>query len=98
MDEDDLKREIESPLAGDDNTPFSPADDVLDDETGDPFDRELEEELDKTHPATDTNIQPEEAYDEGESGAAEASEPNQTDTVIHYKPQKDSEQDGRPIQ
>lgn len=32
--------------------------------------------LDDTHPATDTNMQREELYDEGVSGAAEASDPN----------------------
>jgi hypothetical protein len=32
--------------------------------------------LDDTHPATDTGIQPEEEYDEGLSGAAEAEEPH----------------------
>lgn len=31
--------------------------------------------LDDTHPATDTNIQQEELYDEGLPGAAEVSEP-----------------------
>jgi hypothetical protein len=36
--------------------------------------------LDDTHPATDSNIDPTEQYQEGLSGAAEASEPNQPAT------------------
>jgi hypothetical protein len=48
--------------------------------------------LGSTHPATDTNIELEEWYDEGLSGAAEASEPNANDKVIRYhkrrKPKK----------
>ena len=42
--------------------------------------------LDSTHPSTDSNIQLEELYDEGLSGAAEAEEPNARDTVIGYNP------------
>lgn len=42
--------------------------------------------LDSTHPSTDSNIQLEELYDEGLSGAAEAEEPNARDTVVGYKP------------
>lgn len=43
-------------------------------------------ELNVEHPATDTNIQPEEQYDEGASGAAEAVEPNAGNAVEDYNP------------
>lgn len=46
--------------------------------------------LSSTHPATDTNIQLEELYDEGVSGAAEAGEPNVEDEVIGYTPRRDN--------
>ena len=42
--------------------------------------------LDSTHPSTDSNIQLEELYDEGLSGAAEAEEPNAQDSVVGYSP------------
>lgn len=48
-----------NPLPQDGDTPFSPAGDVNDD-------------IPVDHPATDTGIQPEEAYDEGLAEAAEA--------------------------
>lgn len=41
--------------------------------------------LDATHPATDSGLELQELYDEGLSGAAEASEPNAADTVIGYR-------------
>jgi hypothetical protein len=47
----------------DEDNPMSDPDDVV-------------KEIDDTHPATDTNIDPMEEYDEGLSGAAEAEEPN----------------------
>ncbi|MDB5169021.1 MAG: hypothetical protein JWO41_377 [Candidatus Saccharibacteria bacterium] len=49
-------------LPEDNGTPFSPPDDAAD-------------KLDDTHPVTDTNIDPQEVYDEGLPGAAEAKEP-----------------------
>jgi hypothetical protein len=68
-------------------TPFRPAapardDDLPADDTGQTDDSQL----DDTHPVTDTNIQPEELYDEGVSGAAEAGEPNAGDAVVDYTP------------
>ncbi|HXR49779.1 MAG TPA: hypothetical protein VN778_02010 [Verrucomicrobiae bacterium] len=45
-------------------------------------------DLESTHPATDSNLQDEELYDEGLSGAAEVSEPNPNDAVIAYHPRK----------
>lgn len=52
----------------------------------DPLAQAADPQLDDTHPATDTNIQQEELYDEGVSGAAEASEPNAGDNVVGYDP------------
>jgi len=80
-DEDRLEAEDE-----DYDTPFSrptDADDDVDiaDERASIHRRPL---LDDTHPTTDTNIEEEEWYDEGVSGAAEAAEPNAHDTVIDY--------------
>lgn len=51
----DINRRAKQP--GDDDTPFSPPDGVQD-------------RIDDTHPATDTNIDPMERYDEGIEGAA----------------------------
>ena len=45
--------------------------------------------LSDSHPSTDTGIDSEENYDEGLSGAAEASEPNAGNTVTGYNPEQD---------
>lgn len=42
-------------------------------------------DIDDTHPQTDTNMQPEEQYDEGISGAAETGEPNVNDVTTGYR-------------
>ncbi len=77
-------------LPEDNATPFSPADPVADELGGTPQERAGElPQLDSTHQATDTNIQPEEVYEEGLPGAAEASEPNALDNVKGYDPEKD---------
>jgi hypothetical protein len=62
------------PLPEDNQTPFSPADPTADD--GQDYVGQSAQ-IGSTHPATDTNIQPEEVYEEGLSGAAEASEPDE---------------------
>lgn len=69
------------PLPEDNQTPFSPADPAADDPQGD--------QLDSTHPATDTNIQPEEVYEAGLADAAEAAEPNNSDNVLDYDPKQE---------
>jgi hypothetical protein len=74
-------------LPGDTQTPFSPAPSSRDDDTGQPA------QLDDTHPSTDTNIEPEELYDEGLAGAAEAEDPSPRDDVVGYDPDKDSRKD-----
>lgn len=76
-------------MEGDYDTPFRPASDVPDSRVDiEGFDRD---ELDDTHPVTDaaSNIEEEEAYDEGEAGAAEAREPNAGSAVLGYDPNKD---------
>jgi hypothetical protein len=62
-----------------DDNPMSEPDDIPSADRG----------LDDTHPATDSNLQPEEDYDEGLSGAAEANEPNQGNDVVSYDPDHD---------
>ncbi len=57
------------PLPKEEDPLFSPPSDVLVD-------------LPPDHPVTDTNVQPEEIYDEGISGAAEASDPSANHPVI----------------
>ena len=72
--------EREEQLPQDGQTPFRPADD-----TDDPAVRPL----DDTHQVTDTNLDPQEVYDEGYGGAAEAGEPNAGNTVVGYDPDAD---------
>ena len=69
-------------LPEDNGTPFQPADDTSD-------------EFDDTHPVTDSggDIQPEELYDEGVSGAVEASEPNAGNAVTDFNPPNQSDDD-----
>lgn len=82
--DDDVLREVplDDSLAtsapGTDN-PMGPPDDISDNQAV----------LDNTHPITDSNLQIEETYDEGVSGAAEAVEPVQGAAVIGYDPNKD---------
>jgi len=76
--------ERQEELPEDNGTPFQPAA-PNPDPTGaaDPaVQAQAGSQLDDTHPATDTNIQPEEAYDKGVPGAAEASEPTAGNDVV----------------
>jgi hypothetical protein len=69
--------ERQEELAEDQETPFRPADDSQGTVTAD--DQIVSTPpgpIDDTHPATDTNIDPHELYDEGIAGAAEAGEPS----------------------
>jgi hypothetical protein len=68
-------------LPEDGQTPFQPADPSRDDALPADAGGQPASDLDSTHPATDTNLQPEELYDEGVSGAAEADEPNTGNAV-----------------
>lgn len=78
MREDPLNDNMATPSPGRDN-PLGIPDDISGDQTA----------LDVTHPVTDTNLQLEEEYDEGVSGAAEATEPAGRGTVLGYDPAKD---------
>ena len=60
-------------LAEDNETPFRPADDNT-------------ETIPDDHPQTDTNVQPEEQYDEGVSGAAEVEDDSSQSAVADYNP------------
>lgn len=101
--EPDDEEQLEE-LPQDGQTPFRPAPNEDDEAVIDPDADELvptesEESpipsseaggLDDTHPETDINIVNHEQYDEGVSGAAEASEPNVNDAVIGYSPPNDA--------
>jgi hypothetical protein len=90
VDEDRLEE-----LPEDNQTPFRPADPSTDDSVPlDDVSQAQASTLDDTHPVTDTNIDPQEQYDEGVSGAAEANEPNAGDAVVRYD--KPDQPDGNP--
>ena len=79
------------PLEEDNAAPFSPPTDPVTDAAADLDTREQDGKLDPTHQATDnaTDIDSHQLYDEGLSGAAEASEPNAGNAVTGYDPEKD---------
>lgn len=76
-------------------TPFSAPTDPISDPAADIDAREESEQLEPTHQATDnaTDIDSQQYYDEGLSGAAEASEPNAGNAVVDYDPAKDQRKD-----
>lgn len=79
-----------NPLPQDNDTPFSLPDDPVSDAATEDIELQTERDrLDPTHQVTDTNLDSQEAYDEGLSGAAEAEEPNAGDAVVNYDPDKD---------
>lgn len=87
MDEEDLDKNIESPLPNDGDTPFSEPDEEPDTDDGDFYDSEMrteERKLEETHPATDNRLDETELYNENRSGAAEAEEPNAGDSVVDF--------------
>jgi uncharacterized protein (DUF2267 family) len=84
-----VKEERQEELPEDNETPFRPADDAMNDPNDEPERRHDAAVLDDTHQVTDTNLQPEEIYDEGYAGAAEASEPNAGNAVIGYNADND---------
>ncbi len=83
-----------TPLDRDGDTPFSPADDGVQDASADADVRTAQGQLDPTAPATDSasDIDSQQLYDEGLAGAAEASEPNAGNTVTGYDPTQDQRQ------
>lgn len=96
-DDELLKRDarLEPALEEDNATPFSPPDDAMEDATDEPEDRRVPE-LDDTHQVTDnaTDIDKQELYDEGLSGAVEAEEPNAHSAVVDYDPLNDQRRQG----
>lgn len=87
MPDEPTEEERQEELPQDNGTPFRPADDAGIDDTIPANDRSAQAgatRLDDTHPVTDTNIDPQELYDEGVAGAAEAREPNAGDNVVGY--------------
>ena len=76
-------------LPEDYDTPASPPAEAwvsIDDDEGRPLRRPA---LDPTHPITDADIEDEDVYEGGVSGAAGAEEPNAGDTVISYDKSRD---------
>ena len=81
--------EQQQQLPQDNGTPFQPAapgPDPTGTVNDPPAQAATDGTLDDTHPATDTNIQPQQAYDEGVAGASQASEPNSGNAVTDYTP------------
>lgn len=75
------------PLPEDNDTPFSPPTDPVNDLSADIDVRTQQGKLDPTHPATDStsDMASQEVYDAGVSAAADASEPNAGNTVVGYE-------------
>lgn len=88
------EEERQQELAEDNETPFQPAAPAPADATTSGAQATTSSQLPDDHPSTDTNIQPEELYDEGVSGAAEAEEPNSANAVTDYTPPKDPDAEG----
>ena len=86
-DEPNGEEELEE-LPDDYDTPFSVAYEAKDAIAGPDGEWYMTDKLGATHPATDSGMQLEELYDEGLSGAAEASEPNGDDMVVGYHPNR----------
>jgi len=76
-DEPNDEERLEEVDNDDNSTPFQAADDVADDG------------IDDTHPATDSEAQPEEIYNSGQSAASNMAEPNQDSDVLDYNPEND---------
>ena len=79
----DEERQEQLPEDGD--TPFRPADAELDDTVRSEAGGAALQHLNSTHPATDTGLQPEDIYENGVAGAADATDPNADSAVTGYK-------------
>jgi hypothetical protein len=88
-DDDDISEKLDE----DYDTPFSEPDDLDEKVDLDIENADDSNELDDTHPATDsaTNRDSTEEYNEGLAGASEAWEPNAGDTVEAVLPEEDDE-------
>lgn len=80
-------------LNQDGQTPFQPADPnpSATGNTTDPIVQAGASNLPDDHPATDTNIDSTELYDEGVAGAAEVEDDSAESAVTDYDPEKDNE-------
>lgn len=85
------EEERQQELSQDQETPFQPADPNPSTmgNTTDPSVQGTATDLPDDHPATDTNLQPEELYDEGVAGAAEAEDRSGQSAVTGYTPPAD---------
>lgn len=80
------EEESQQQLPQDGQTPFQPADPPREDALpADNGGQPSTPPLDDTHPATDSGVDPQQQYDEGTAGAAQAQEPN-TGNVGGYTP------------
>ena len=99
MPPDTTDEERQEQLPEDSQTPFNPADPPRDDTAEPDSDRALDaSRIDDTHQVTDSgsDIDSHELYDEGVSGAVEASEPNAGSAVLGYTPpDSDSSDNGQ---
>jgi hypothetical protein len=79
------------PLPEDNDTPFSLPDAPVEDAANQTDQQNASGQLDPTHPRldSDSDIDDQQAYDEGLAGAAEASEPNAGNDVVGYHPEND---------
>lgn len=84
---------LEPALPEDSAAPFSVPSDPVDDLSSD-LEARKRPDLEPTHQATDaaTDIDAQQLYDEGLSGAAEAKEPNAENAVTGYDPEQDQRQ------
>lgn len=71
-------------LPQDYDTPFHMPDEKKVDIADSPGNTPQRPELDDTHPATDSNFEISEAYQDGMAATADASEPNPNDAVIGH--------------
>lgn len=91
-----IDEERQEQLEEDGATPFTPADPNPSPtgNTTDPVVQEGNTDLPDDHPATDTNIDPTELYDEGTAGAAEVEDVHDESAVTGLRdPEDDDEED-----
>jgi len=84
--EDEIKRDIESPVVSDDHA-SNPIDEEIDgDDINDDFGRELPfYNAISTHPSMDTDVDSTELYQEGISGIADVDEDNKSGDIYDTK-------------
>jgi hypothetical protein len=98
--EDNMQlRSTIQPLAEDTDTPLSPSTDPVDGANDNVDVSTQVNPLESTHQVTDgaSDLDSTKLYDEGPSGAAEASESNAGNTVIGYNPRHDVHTKGHDV-